>query len=369
VDSKNLRKFSTKCTKNFKGLSNSDYKATLPHSMHTKYWLKTLKKVDATAITKKSWAKYESAYNNLLKFSKDTETKIHWPLKKKVINGFSLWCVAKQNLAASTIKSYIYALSHIQKAKNFKGIHFAKSTAKKIVLGGKNAEMTSDHKKTHQKGAVTFKKLKKLRKHLRNKGKKWENNFTELWACCTLAFFGSFRLGELVAEKSEYFDKTTTLLWGDISKTKECWKIHIKKPKSNLKFETVYLFPFPVKELCPIRYLKKLKKKQKKEKTWAWDKPVFRLSSGKNITKTFLNNLLSDVFQNEKRKISCKSFRCGIPSSLGNLPEIANDQHIKGWGRWNSPSFLRYEHFGLNQKKYIFQKIVMSLLKNKKVES
>ena len=190
-------------------------------------------------------------------------------------------------------------------------------------------------------------------------------NLTELWACCSTAFFGSFRVGELVSAKSKQYDKTSTLLWEDISKGKECWKIHLKNPKSNQNFETVYLFPFPIKKLCPIRALKKLEKKQKRRGAWAVNKPVFRLNSGKNITKRFLNSVLSDVFKNAKHKISCKSFRCGIPSSLGNLPEIANDQHIKGWGRWNSNSFLRYEHFGIHQKKWIYQKIVCSLMTKK----
>ena len=365
-DSKKLRKFSTDSLKNFKGLTDVDFKATLPKSMHSKHWLKLLKKISATAITKSSWAKYESAYNNLIMFGKDTKTKICWPLNEKTINGFSLWCIGEKNLAAATIKSYIYALSHIQKSKIFEGIPLAKSLAKKIILGGKNANLTSDHNKAHQKGAITFSKLKKLRKYLKNQANAHNENFTEIWACCTTAFFGSFRLGELVAEKSENFDKTTTLLWKDISKSKKCWKIHLKKPKSNFEFETVYLFPFPEKKLCPISHLKKLKKKQQKTGSYGEKNPVFRLNSGKNITKTFLNAILSDAFQKEKRKISCKSFRCGIPSSLGNLPEIANDQHIKGWGRWNSSSFLRYEHFGMNQKKWIFQKIVLSLLTKKR---
>ncbi len=33
-----------------------------------------------------------------------------------------------------------------------------------------------------------------------------------MWTCCLVAFFGSFRLGELLSKKTRQFDKTSTLL-------------------------------------------------------------------------------------------------------------------------------------------------------------
>jgi hypothetical protein len=74
-------------------------------------------------------------------------------------------------------------------------------------------------------------------------------------------FFGSFRMGELLAEKSKTFDVQSNLTWNDITFKKGSVKIHIKKPKSNKKNgENVYIFPFPIKKYCPIHYMKKMKK-------------------------------------------------------------------------------------------------------------
>jgi len=120
--------------------------------------------------------------------------------------------------------------------------------------------------------------------------------------------------------------------------------------------ETVFLFKFPIKNFCPLRALKKLEKNQKKSHTFQENLLVFRQNSGQNITKNFVNSILSGIFQSNKYTVSCKSFRCGIPTSLGNCSDIANDQHIKAWGRWNSNLILRYEHFDLYLKEWILKK-------------
>jgi len=173
-------------------------------------------------------------------------------------------------------------------------------------------------------------------------------------------------MGELVMERTKTFDIASSLTWKEISVKKSHCKIHIKQPKSNdVKGENVTLFPFPMRKICPIHALKKLKQAQKKQNMWSLNLPVFRLSSGKNLTKQKINAFLRTCFKKSKRKFTNKSFRCGIPSSLGNFPDIANDQHIKGWGRWKSGSFLRYEHFGIRQKKWVSDKIFYCLLADK----
>ena len=91
--------------------------------------------------------------------------------------------------------------------------------------------------------------------------------------------------------------------------------------------------------------------------------PVFRLSNGKNLTKSKLNSVLKITFPS--KKISCKSFRSGIPSIMANFPDIMNDKHVMGWGRWKSSSFLRYQKFDLKQKKWVFKKLAKILLKGK----
>jgi hypothetical protein len=56
-------------------------------------------------------------------------------------------------------------------------------------------------------------------------------------------------------------------------------------------------------------------------------------------------------------QLACHSFRGGIPSALASFPEIANDNHVMGWGRWSSPGYLLYTRLKLSQKLKIYEKI------------
>jgi hypothetical protein len=50
----------------------------------------------------------------------------------------------------------------------------------------------------------------------------WTNNGRKvIWAACVLAFFGSFRFGEILAKKTDKFNPMETLLWSDVNFTSE----------------------------------------------------------------------------------------------------------------------------------------------------
>ena len=355
----NMKKYSSVCKSNNKCLNKDDFYKMLPSNMSSLHWISEVEKLNAGSVSKKTWDKYNSAMNKLKCFANSTNTLITWPLSNDTLNGFVTWC-AKNKLKASTIQSYIMAISHVQKAKGFDSIGFNKTFAKILLNGVENLQDVK-RKKFKPKKAVTFKKLWEIKKKLNKK--KWsKRNKMIIWTCMITGFFGSFRMGELLAEKSKTFDVQSNLTWNDITFKKGSVKIHIKKPKSNNKNgENVYIFPFPVKKCCPVHYLDKMKKHQMKHNVYGKNLPVFRFSSGKNVTKNDINKILETLLKS--KNYSCKSFRCGIPSSIGKFPDIANDQHIKAWGRWKSNTFLRYEHGGIPQMKWVFDKIVRCLLK------
>jgi hypothetical protein len=127
-------------------------------------------------------------------------------------------------------------------------------------------------------------------KRLRTKifATKWENfNKWAFWGACLVAFFGSFRLGELLSPKSNSFDKKSTLRGKNVvfHKKSNHWTIWIKSPKSNNpQGEKVYLFPFHNPDYCPVDIL--LRYSILKENHGLSDKklPFFRFLSGRNIT-------------------------------------------------------------------------------------
>ena len=93
--------------------------------------------------------------------------------------------------------------------------------------------------------------------------------------------------------------------------------------------------------MCPISALLKLKKQAKKMGSY-------------QIQNHFLKYT--------KNKFSGHSFRAGVPSSLADFPNIANDWHVMGWGRWRSKIFLKYQNRTKKQSKWVFDKIENCLL-------
>ena len=85
-------------------------------------------------------------------------------------------------------------------------------------------------------------------------------------------------------------------------------------------------------------------------------------SNGTLLTKQKFNEtvkfLLCGKMGNICANITGHSFRAGIPSILAKFPELANDEHIMGWGRWCSKAYMGYTRLKLDQKFKMFMKIV-----------
>jgi hypothetical protein len=236
------------------------------------------------------------------------------------------------------------------------------SIAKLLIRGAKNWKVT--HEPAKKRDTVTFPRLQKIITAIDNSS--WsEFNKTAMQCVCLIAFYGSFRLGELTAKKEHKFDKTATLLTKNAvyDDKNNIWTIWIKSPKTgNTQGENVYLFPVPQRRFCPVEALKKYINLQIRANVYNADLPLFRWYSGKCITIRKVNRVLSCIFPPRKGvKITGHCFRSGLISAAGNLPDIVNDTHLKGWGRWKTDTFLRYELFDMEQKRYIFKKLIQTL--------
>ena len=182
-------------------------------------------------------------------------------------------------------------------------------------------------------------------------------NFLDRLLCC---FCRLFSVGRDTSKKSTCFWSTSELTWNDVKIHRKSISINIKYPKSSPSFlEKVYLFNFKLKKFCPVRNLKKL---LSKENLFSRFFPVFRLNSKSFLTQKAVNNFLKSNFKNVY--IRGHSFRAGIPTSIANFPDISNDSHIMGWGRWQSKTFSTYQKAKKKQKRLIFRKIERALLKS-----
>jgi hypothetical protein len=168
-------------------------------------------------------------------------------------------------------------------------------------------------------------------------------------------------MGELLPKFEKKSDKKFDLLWKDIKLNKKHAEIVLKTQKNKiLEKQTIHIFKFKDKKVCPIRALFKLKQQAINNGIFSNNKPVFALQKEKFLTQRKMNMFLKTSFP--KNKFSGHSFRAGVPSSLADFPNIANDWHVMGWGRWRSPSFLKYQKRTKKQSKWIFKKIEKALL-------
>jgi hypothetical protein len=84
-----------------------------------------------------------------------------------------------------------------------------------------------------------------------------------VWAICTVGFFSSVRMGEILAGQVDKFDKFSTLTWENvIFLDKDEVLLYIPSTKPGTRGDFIDLFPMPGNHCCPVAALKKLKTMQ-----------------------------------------------------------------------------------------------------------
>jgi hypothetical protein len=189
-----------------------------------------------------------------------------------------------------------------------------------------------------------------------------------IWAAATTGFFGTVRMGEILASAEKSFSPGSDLLWEDVRcSSSSSLLIHLKNPKSGIPGgEKVDLFEFPGYDCCPVQALRNLRAKQIEAGNSDESLPVFRFLSGKNLTCSVMNKTLADLLPDfcspGLDSVTCHSFRAGIPSILAMFPDLVTSDQIKGWGRWQSDCYMLYTRLSLVEKEQIFGKIKQALV-------
>jgi len=324
----------------------------------SKQYSEESKNLLSAAYSASTWNTINSAVNC---FSKFTGSDIAYSdINQNVVNNFVWWC-HKQNLKYSTIKSYLGCLTIVLKLLDKDSSALDSYLTKVHLRGVRNIEATtiSSCNKRH---VITFELLLLIGNEL-SKSEWSEDTIRVLWCLCCTLFFGSFRIGELLPCNESYHDTLTTLLWKDITFLGNCARIHIRFPKvfsaSGVKID---IFEFKGFGCCPVTCLREFKKKRISENiSLDENSPVFRFSSGINLTAKKFNEILryliEPIVKEKSVCFSSHSFRAAIPSILACNPDIASNADIMCWGRWDSDAYLRYTKLKRQQRENTFKKI------------
>jgi hypothetical protein len=308
-----------------------------------------------------TWARHASAMNCLEKFGYIRGVKIMYPVQLEILCDFVSWALLEKGLKADTVKAY---LSSINVAHNFRGVnsHCSNVIITSMLKGAKNMSLYEGLARGTRK-VMSYPLMRLLQHQIFNS--EWsDDSKLVVWAASLTAYFGSFRLGEILP-KSENYNVEETLMWSDVKfRNEDSVLIHVKVDKcKNVAGSYIDLFMSDMLPICPVKTLLRLKASRVGSKL-----PVFSFANGKMLTANRLVNtirkLLEPVIGKYANMLCGHSFRAGIPSALAANPNAVSDIDIKNWGRWTSDSYLLYTRLKLKQKSALYSKILKVLNKS-----
>lgn len=159
---------------------------------------------------------YTTRINRFNKFCTDNNINTPFPLSQSLLCYFVSY-LADQGLSTGTIKVYLSALRHKQVALGFPDPQHATMPKLKVIINGVT--------RAKSKQPATLREKPRLPITPAILQQVWSRDNTDpdkimLWAVCTTAFFGFFRMGELTVPTSSAFDPSSHLSLKDIATDK-----------------------------------------------------------------------------------------------------------------------------------------------------
>jgi integrase len=193
-----------------------------------------------------------------------------------------------------------------------------------------------------------------------------------VWSCCTLAFFASLRVGEILSCNVSTFDPTSTLLWKHIKFLNDDNILLYIPCSKTKKYAGEFVDIFPVKNsfCCAVKALKKLQQLQIELRIFDFDQPVFSFAKYNFLTTRKLNDLLKKLlspwYDPCKDVISCHSFRGAIINIMQKNMSDFKPEDYRLCGRWDSDAYMYYLRNHRADRKLLFEKLsVLLSMENK----
>ena len=335
----------------------------IPHEMSD--LRSDLEKLLLYSASKATWAKHCSAWKLYDEFCQFYNVKFELPVSIGYARAFATWAVSRRKLKNTTVKSYLSSLNVAHTLSGSFSSNLNSDPCVKLAMrGAENIANVNGTCKTDRL-PMNIHLLNILRHRISELP--WSPFSKQIfWTACTLCFFTSCRMGELVPSQERNFDASTTLLWDnvrEINNTEFIMFVPYSKT-TGFKGKIVDIFEIKGDKNCPAAAIRKLRKMMREKTDSKSNVPVFSFHSGKNLTKKQINLWLSSLledFVDSNHKITGHSFRAGIPSTLACFPDEFPNNVIKTWGMWESNSYKLYIKHEREGKRALFEKIVKCL--------
>jgi len=285
------------------------------------------------------------------------------PLKEVDIIVYVGWLIVRRKVKAATINGYLSGLRQLHTVNGAEPPEIRTSLVKSILRGQTNIDNIKKRQGDSQKRLpMTMSIMRQLKEEIRTSTENPKFKLL-LWAICTLAFHGAFRIHELLCTTESTFDPDFNLLGNDVSVRQEFkeggekfLEVKLKCPKESKVGNITIIDVFETKgSICPVKAFTKWRQHTNIDDR----QPLFRKEDGTPMTGTKLNKWLKDklgkYIDYGKEKYTSHSFRIGLATTLG--VKGCSNKDIKEAGRWNSNTYKIYMRLPRNRREEIAKKI------------
>jgi len=319
----------------------------------------TATKLLKAGLSNNTWARYQTGWNNFTIYTRECEINWSFPIHVSIIRGYIVWCAAR-SLAASTIKTYLTAISFVQALNGHNRLDPNSDAICDLLLKGVQKICPSKATCSSRRRAMSIPLLEILGHKICTSS--WSSlKKKSVWAACTIAFFTAARMGELLSKTVRV--GSNALQWENVLILEDRAVIKLTTRKTEVQGGVLDIFEIPKASYCPFNALIKLKHEHDVLKI---NGPVFLEDCKRALTMSRLNAILKEFYSpicSSSDTISCHSFRAAIPTAVMNIGIDNHEDIIKNWGGWKSNCYSTYAKLSSGQKKFYFQKILTVLLK------
>ena len=316
--------------------------------------------------TAQTWGRHSSALSAFTDFCTKYNKNVTLPVSIEMIRAFSTWAISSKKLQASTVRAYVSSISTVQHLNGIEHAEYMTDKCLKLALKGAETLQQANNAPKPVKLAINVHMLHILGHRISTLN--WSRHSKQiLWTACTISFYTSCRMGELLCEQERNFESKTVLTWENVKpEDNNEWQIYIPFVKTKgFGGKILEIYPIPENSTCPASALKKLWELSEETRLRDPKTPVFKFSSGKCLTCRKMNLILKELlgdFEDEFHKITGHSFRAGIPTALANYPQKSKIADILEWGGWEGKeSYKAYTKQNRDKKRAIFNRVLNCL--------
>ena len=306
---------------------------------------------------------------------KHLETQIgrtfQWPLDTRDLNLIVAHLVAHtkkdgKRIKPGTVKKHLSGIRRIALSKGIPTPEKVPDITKTLMKGHKNLchdPQSVVVEATHRPVSIPL-----LRLIAHSLSKHWKGSQQDkltFWTVCKVAFWGSFRIGEILPENTTIFSPKSDMLGSDMLWMSESsFALWIRDPKIRTEYgDVIEIWKTPqIPDLDPwISFSEYWKWRQQFPSTW----PLFLRADG----LCQFDNSLKDVLAHYSMELHLDmnrwtghDFRSGLPTILQTAG--FTKKQIKKWGRRASSAFLLYTR-DFSKRLKVQQKMVGALDKLK----